>query len=126
MSETVTKQSAMRIVFPNRKRHGLIASLFPKDYGQFLLVRFTGYLIAMIVVAFGFFVVTALLNDRYDKAVPLILLAAGVAQLSHDVLAWTHARIFQIEFKNATAGSTALAVIAAFTAIYFLGSKIPL
>jgi hypothetical protein len=126
MSETGTEQSAMRTIFPNRMRHGLIASLFPKDYGQFLLVRFTGYLIAMIVVAFGFFVVTALLNERYDKAVPLILLAAGVAQLSHDVLAWTHGRIFQFEFKNATAGSTALAVIAAFTALYFLSSKMPL
>jgi hypothetical protein len=94
MSESVTKQSSMRIIFPNRKRHGLFASLFPKDYGQFLLVRFTGYLIATIVVAFGFFIVTALLNDRNDKAVPLILLAA--------------------------------AVIAAFTAIYFLGSKMQL
>jgi hypothetical protein len=126
MSGTAIKQSAMRIVFPNRKRHGLFASLFPKDYGHFLLVRFTGYLIAIIVVTLGFFVVTALLNDRYDKAVPLILLAAGIAQLSHDVLAWTHVRIFEIEFKNATAGSTALAVIAAFSAMYFLGSKMPL
>src|SRR5215471_6629425 len=84
---------ASGFVYPNRKTHGLVAALFPRRYGRFLLTRLFGYVIWLSALAFAFVVFTAFASGRTDQAISLLLALGVIMGLIYEILAARRSRL---------------------------------
>ena len=100
------------LTYPDRRRHGLLVSLFPRNYWRFLLIGLVGKAVILLALA-GCFVIAAafaagLLDEGFQYAAPL----AGIGLAIYQLLAERRVRVHNLTFRPIRPTGVALAILA--------------
>jgi hypothetical protein len=108
------------LTYPNRQHHGVLASLFPRSYGQFLLVGLAGKAIFLLALACGFVIVAAFAAGRQDRAFLYAMPLVGMGFSAYELLALSRARLLDRTLRPIQPGSVAVLILALSGACFLL------
>ena len=100
------------LTYLSHRKHGVFVSLFPRNYGRFLLIGLTGKAMLLLVLACGFVIAAAVAAGREDQAlfygVPLV----GIGFAAYELFADLQVRLFNRTFRPIRPAGVALLVLA--------------
>lgn len=98
--------------YPGRRRDGLLASLFPLNFGRFLLIGFVGKAIFLAALACGFVIAAAFAAGRQDQVFLYAMPMAGIGFAAYELLAASQVRLLNRTFHPIRPAGVALLVLA--------------
>jgi hypothetical protein len=98
----------------------LFASLFPRDFGRFLLIGLAGKAALLFVLAIGFLIAAAFAARRQDIVLPLV----GMAFAVYELLAQWRVSLLRRTLRPIQPAGMALVVLV-LSGVWFLQVAIP-
>lgn len=107
------------LAYPSRRRHGVLVSLFPRNYGRFLLIGLAGKAIFLFALACGFVIAAAVAAGRPDLAFAFAIPMAGIGCAVYELLAHWRVTLLNRTLRPIQPAGVALLVLA-LSGVWFL------
>jgi hypothetical protein len=100
------------LTYPNRQKHGMLASLFPRDYGQLLLIGIVGKAAFLLALACGFVIAAAVAAGRLGPAFLYVWVLIGIGLAVYELLADWEIHLFNRTIIPIRPGRVAILILA--------------